>query len=495
MGYNSATGKNFFWRANIFMQIKTYLLALLFAAATLSTPVMAGQIRGRAIQYTSPGGVPEQCIALTPMPGGKYRIGDRQQEQKYCGIDLYNTDTALCPKIWSTSPGTIIYDLSAGSFAGMVSHFERTACRNSKGIRNLPVKQVATFKSTMNASETSGTFSTASLLYYHFSRYFDTMVDVPVAVWRSIDRKNHLHRVTKSGVHLSNKSRMLHAGWLKMEAAEENPITYHPENELFTADGKAIYGILLSSPGHRYNTSVNGTRASGWGIGQNNDFQETAPYLALRSGKPLAEAVRHGLHSARRSSKMNRDLGKNISAAQMVFWMTELTELTLLDYIFNQQDRIGNIDYLPYWYWTDNGQVHKEKAHAKKIPSELNGKNAVLIKRTQLNDNDAGGRLAYINFTKKTKMLEKQRHYRAASYKQLLRLNQDFAARGSLYQYLQDTFALSEKQLRNIVKNTAEATAILQKTCREGKLRFDLQPYEFMLTGTVAEKRINCDQP
>ena len=477
------------------MLMNKFLTTAIFAVITLPVPAMAGQVRGQETNYTSPGGVTEQCIALAPMPGGKYRAGDRKQEQKYCGIDFYDANTALCPKIWSTSPGTIIYDLSAGSYAGRVKQFEQTVCKDSKGAKKQNIKKLAKFKSTMNTRETSGTFSTASLLYYHFSRYFDTVVDIPVAVWRSIDRKNHLHRVSKPGAHLSTKNRMLHAGWLKMVSAEQDPSTYHPEDELFTADGQAIHGILLNSPGHRYNSSVDGTRASGWGKGQNFDFQKTAPYLALRSEKSLAEAVKHGLHSARSNTKMNHDLGKNVSAPQMVFWMTELTEITLLDFIFNQQDRIGNIDYLSYWYWLENGQVHRVKAHNKRIPADLSTKNPLLLKHTQLNDNDAGGRVSYINFTKKTQMLEKQRHYRAAVYKRLLRLNHDFAAQGELYQYLRDTFALSEKQLHHIVINTEEATAILQETCREGKLRFDLDPYEFLRTGTTAEQKIDCEQP
>ncbi len=429
------------------------------------------------------------------MPEGRYRSGDTKLEQQYCAIDFYDRNTALCPKIWSTSPGTIIYDLSRSSFAGRVKHFEENECSRSKEVKKLRVTKLAKLKTTMNGKKTSGTFSTASLLYYHFSRYFDTMTQVPVAVWRSIDRRIHLQRVTGNGVRLTSHNRMLHEGWLKLAEAEKNPASYHPMAELFTDDTNALYGILINSPGHRYRTTVNGTRSSGWGEGQNRDFQKTAPYLALRSEKSLAESVRHGLRSARANKKMNHDLGKNISAAQMVFWMTELTEITLLDFIFSQQDRIGNIDYIPYWYWVANGEVHRKKAHGTRIPAELADKNPLLLKRTQLNDNDAGGRTAYINYTRKTQMLEKQRHYRAATYKRLLRLTNDFAGRGTLYQYVRDTFGLSEKQLKNIVRNTADAAAILQKNCRDGKLRFDLEPYEFLRTGQVSEQRIDCDQP
>jgi len=470
---------------------------IFFLAAVISFPSLAAAslLQGKMTTYTSPGGIAEQCIALLPMPGGNYDADDTRQEQFYCGINFYNDNTALCPKIWSTSPGTLIYDLAKSSYAGKVSYFEQNLCRQQKNLQKRHVDKLAKFKTTMNEKRTSGTFATASLLYYHFSRYFDTAVHVPVSVYRSIDRKNHLQRVTRNGVAWSSHNKMLHAGWQILAASEKNPSFYHPEDELFTADRKAVHGILLNSPGHRYNTEVNGTRASGWGKGQNFDFQKTAPYLALRSDKPLLDAIAYGLHTARRNNKLNRDMGRNISREQMGYWMTELTEITLLDFIFNQQDRIGNIDYLSYWYWRDNGRIHRAPAHGKKIPTELADKNPQLLRRTQLNDNDAGARLSYINFTKKTKMLEKQLHYRATTYKKLLKLNQDFTARGELYQYLHNTFDLSEKQVANIVKNTAEAAAILQHTCHTGKLRFDLDPDTFMRTGKVTEEQLDCDRP
>jgi len=55
----------------------------------------------------------------------------------------------------------------------------------------------------MNAKGTSGTFATASLLYYHLARYLDASVRVPVSVYRSIDRMAHDQRVTQRGLALS----------------------------------------------------------------------------------------------------------------------------------------------------------------------------------------------------------------------------------------------------------------------------------------------------
>ena len=125
------------------------------------------------------------------------------------------------------------------------------------------------------------------------------------------------------------------AGWEKLIAAEQNPDSYSPKSELFIDDDKQIYGILIRGKGERYGSEINGIRSK-WGLKQNQEFTETAPFMALRSDKELSAAIDEGLASARRNSEMKSDLGTQVSGVQMVFWMTELTEITLMDYIFSQ---------------------------------------------------------------------------------------------------------------------------------------------------------------
>ena len=50
---------------------------------------------------------------------------------------------------------------------------------------------------------------------------------------------------------------------------------------------------------------------------------------------------------------------------------------------------------------------------------------AMLLRRTNLNDNDAGGRVAYANFAKTTQMLEKLRHFDGKVYERLVALDRD----------------------------------------------------------------------
>ena len=171
--------------------------------------------------------------------------------------------------------------------------------------------------------------------------------------------------------------------------------------------------------------------------------------------------------------------------------MKELTEITLFDFIFSQQDRVGNIDYVDYWYWLEDDQVHRARASGPGRPNNVPS-GALLLKRTHLNDNDAAGKLQYLNYTKRTGMLEKIRHYSPETYKRLIALNEDFESQGPLYHYVKDHFGLSDRQFGQIVRNTELAVGILGDTCRSGKLRFDLDPESFLLKGEVRPANVEC---
>jgi hypothetical protein len=477
-------------RATLHRALPGLLALITFTAAATD------KVAGDRHTFSSPNGVTETCLALAKMPGGVYSDEDKVTEKALCAIDIYDRHVAVCPKLKSTSPGTFVYELTKGPFAGDQQGFEAKVCPRGDVVVPEADGPPAGFKVTMNARGTSGTFATASLLYYHFARYLDASIHVPVSVYRSIDRKAHEQRVTRRGLDLSAGKKSLtmnHAAWQELEQVEKNPDAYAETDELFTADRTRIYGVLLHVHGKRYGPELNGTRKSGWGEGQNRDFQETAPFLALRSEKPLEEAIAEGLAKAQRDPALKKAMKDGVSKEQMAYWMQDLTEITLLDYIFSQQDRVGNIDYVPYWHWVDGDKVRVAKADGDNPPAEAH--DAKLIRRTWLNDNDAGGKVKYANFTKKTGMLEKIRHYNPETYRRLIALDKDLKAKGELYAYLRDTFGLTEAQLNQGIQATHEAVEILRSTCKAGKLRFDLDPDAFLTTGKAVAQKIDCDNP
>ncbi len=454
------------------------------------------KVLGNATEFKSPNGLNERCIEIERIPGGHFHKKDAEQEAAYCGIDFYASTVALCPKTWSTSPGMMVYDVSSGEYENNREGFERKACREGKSASRHAEDVLAKYKTTMNAKGTSGTFAPSSLLYYHFSRYFDMTVKVPVAVWRSMDATEHHEEVVTAGMVLSSGKhggRMNHAGWQMYANAVQNPKAYHPTDDLFTADRKQVYGVLVSSPGHRYGSEINGTRKSGWGKGQNLDFQETPAFLALRSDKPLKQAIAHGLKTGRKDKRINKDLGPDVSEQQMVFWMKELTEIVLLDFIFSQQDRVGNIDFIPHYYWVEDAKLKHKKANHHKPGDDTVPESAILLHRTNLNDNDAGGRVAYANYTKSTKMLEKLRHMNGQTYQRLMALDADFKSDGPVARWLETSLGLAEAEIKQTRKNTALAADILRSSCEAGNLLFDLDPEAFFVTGSSSAKDIACD--
>ncbi len=217
----------------------------------------------------------------------------------------------MCPKVFSTSPGTLVYSLDGGPYAGNPAGFEAAACGGGVHKGGASGEPIA-YKMSVNTRESSATFANSSLIYYHFARYFHATVHVPVAVLRSIDRKEHSRRVSSRGAALSagrSNLKMNHAAWQALLAAERDPSTYRPAAELFTPEG-LLYGVMLHPSGKRYSEEINGTRKSGWGDGQNRDFQETAPFRALRSEKPLAEAIEEGRRVAFQDPKLAKATGK-----------------------------------------------------------------------------------------------------------------------------------------------------------------------------------------
>ena len=451
---------------------------LLFGIANLG--LASDAVQGEIKAFKSPNGLEERCVILNQIPGGFYSDDDKATESRYCQIDIYDANTAICPKLRSTSPATFIYDLKHGPLAGKQAEFEQTVCPRGEVIVNEAKDAPTDFKVTMNAKNASATFAPASLLYYHFARYFDAYIHVPVSVFRTIDRNSHEQRITARGLAWSAKNpalKMNNAAWLELDKVEKNPQAYADPGELFTSDMRQVFGILMRIEGKRYGEEINGTRKSGWGKGQSFDFQQTPAFTALRSEKPLAEAIKPAV-------------AKGHAAGQIVLWMQELTEITLLDYIFSQQDRVGNIDYVEYWYSKQNDQISYSKAVDKQHQPTVD---AILLKRTFLNDNDAAGKKKYSNFTKVTSMLEATRHYNGKTYQRLQHLAKDVQQKGPLYGYLQNGFGLSDAQLQLATANIQQAAAILLNSCQAKKLRFDLDPDAFLLEGKTTEQTVACE--
>ena len=437
---------------------------------------------------------PEQavrCHVVSPLPGTIATEADQRTEANYCAIDFASPSVALCPKLWSTSPAMLVYDLVSTQWADNAAGFEAEICARGTRARKETGGELAMFKNSVNGRETSGTFAPASLLYYHLSRLLQTRLQVPVSVVAEFPVGQYRQRVVLPGLRHSKDSthlKMLYAGWMEMDGALSAPQAYADRRELFTADGASLWGVLLMNTGRRYGPEMNGTRVSGWGDGQNRDFQKTAPFIALRTDLPLAEAISAAVTEARLDPALAEALPAEISLSQVAWWMGEVSEIVLLDTILRQQDRIGNIDYEWQWLWADEGVVKRSKRQPE-------SQHAVRIRTSWLNDNDAGVRNSYANYAQRTSMLDDWHHMAPGLYRRLQLLAQDLALNGEVARAIRQNYRLSSSQAEGVIRRAMQAAAQLRKRCQQKLLRFDLSPAATLLPHKAVDEAVDCNAP
>lgn len=473
--------------------------AFIFVTFIIPLLAKADAPQGTTTVYASPNGIQEACVILPDIPGGEYSEKDRRRATKNCSVDLYEgINVALCPKTWSTSAAIMVYDIKDMNMSA--SDYETRYCKGKS--KPDEVSTLFKFKFTMNQHDTSGTLSQSPLMYYHFSRYFGTQIDTPIAVYREIDPQTFLERVAEKGYRQAQGD-MIRAAWGYILRAIKNPNTYKPTDDLFVSDRTKMYGVAAKDIGERYGTEFNGTLTGANYDEQNRQFQETAAFRALRVDGDLKTSLDKGLALARQNSHLAKDL-KNVSDLQMVFWMREVTEIAVLDYIMSQQDRVGNIDYVWYWYWVENGQVKsqeekselpRQKISSIPVPAEIAGLKPVLVQRTHIGDNDAGVRVEYANFAKRSRQLENLKHFSAKIYTRLLKLDENLQSRGDLYGYLTSNFGLTDAEIERFVKNTNEAANLLKQQCLAGTLRFDLDSPKNYLVNGDNPVTVDCHRP
>ena len=494
------------------MKTKTKSLSLLLPFSLISLASVAALSqevpRERLTKtFSSPNSLTEQCVAIAKLPMGDYKSSDSEREQKLCAIDFYSDKVALCPKTWSTSPGTIV-----SSFEGLASNVAQaeTLCKY-----NSPLETEAKFKQTMNQSDTSGTFAASSILYYHMARALNTTVGVPVAVYRSMDKDTHYDRVSSKA--RPSNSRMNVAGWNWLKNAEKNPATYNAKSDLFTKDLKQVYGVLLKESGAHYGAEMIGVKD---GNNELMNMQKTPGFLALKANGDLESSIAEGIRSAFTNPTMKTAFASVApSKVQMVLWMNEISEMTILDYIFSQQDRMDNIDYKWHWAYVDEtgavkteevkDDAFKKSSRARMsripVPAAMAGKNAVLIQRTWLNDNDAGGRYEYANYAKSKGMITGLAgatapiaHLKADMYHNLLKLAADFKNKGPNYQVLNTEVRplgytdAGDKRFNQLINNTIAIAQILEKNCSSGVLKLDLVSFKDAVKGQFVAPAASC---
>ncbi|GGE59050.1 hypothetical protein [Actibacterium pelagium] len=471
-----------------------------FALGIANIAEAGSNVTGTVSEFSSWFGVSEQCIRTSPMPGATYTDEDIAQEEALCAMDLYSMDIGICPKIWSTSPSVVLYDLVGSKLEGERRKFQEDICAGGKAARYVATRELARLKFTMNQPGTSAAYAPAPILYYHLSRYLNMNVEVAPAVWRSMDQQVLLGEVALGGAHFtagSLRTQKVNAAWQAIVDAIRDPESYSKEGGYGTAadilleDGLRAYGTLLHAQGSGFDEEVNGIEDDGLGdVEEMRHFMLTPGYITLMIDAPLDEAAKIGIERA--VPPAFETMPDGLSTAQVAYWARELAETTLLDFILSQKDRPGNIDRSDYYAWVSEGAVQWAKEDNHEPGDGAVPEDAMPVSRLALNDNDAAVKVEYQNDAFMTGMLARVRHFDADTYRSLHALAADLTNDGPTWNWLRESSGVSWAEADRIRENVGFAAETLAQSCELGVLRFDLDPDALLLNKEISSQEVAC---
>lgn len=428
--------------------------------------------------------------------------GDLKTEENLCEIDL---DTnPLCPKLNSTNPGTLILDSTK------VTKSETTNSYCAK--RDYDVQ--AKFKQSITCSYTG-----SALAAYHLSRYLDLSFTTPVAVVRTMDWNDHLKVVDQAKTILEKRSNeIIYKSW---DQFSRNYLNNRTETKLFTEGGSFLYGALSENiKKENIYTEVSGV---GPYDTRYERFKMQMPYKRV---------------SASDDSDVEALFEKESVAAEEILptlrQMVDVSDMVILDTLLSQDDRIGNIHFfISYGYFNDKGKYKSHKLtkeninilnslYAKKNgaskpmsrwketdfktltvdflaknPVDKEGvalpKGGILVREMVLKDNDCGVDVdKRSNNMRRVDALEGLKHISAKTYKnimELAKLAHDKSEGISIKDFFEKTLLYREKDYqtsrKSFMDNLNRVILVLQKNCKDGSLKRDLN-FTFEQQGSSA---------
>jgi len=409
----------------------------------------------KTIKYQSPQGILERCVVTKTFPGVKYDKDDAKDTNELCGFSFYKKPletaegeaVALCPKMSSTFPGVEVYEL--GDYSK--EKYETSLCKNQD---KRPTKRAAKFKQSVSCSYTG-----SILGYYHLSRILGDAADVPAAVIRTMDVAEH-KKIAERGVAWSTG--LNNQLWKQVLGYDNNPKT---RNNYFTPDLKQVYGVLSVNPTGEFRYSE---------INKNHADGATAKKMFLTTNE-----VKRVLNPSSVGTFVARDFA---SAAPVLQQMRDMSDLMLMDYLFQQQDRFGNIHAREFYYYLDEkGNVENKRLKrddAGNIKTEKPTADAVVVKKLILKDNDCGSRPGNPKAFHLDE-IKSIRHMSPRTYKGLRYLAQEWQA-GRAHTFFQKEALLKTDDVFGIEgidgfgKRLQTVSETLKAQCDAGKLLLDL---------------------
>ena len=437
--------------------LKTIRILLIGSAVAFSTPSGAvlklNEVAGESqVEHPVPkAATPEVCVVPKHFPLGKYAGKDVERETGLCALDV-GVNAAACAKLNSTNPG-VLFEMPPTGVA--LDAFIASQCKPDG-------KTEAKYKLS-----TSCSYAPSLLAYYHMSRVLGNIVNVPVAVVRTLDLDRH-KAIAQHALRSLKPGELIFQTWARL-----NSLLQNRSSDLVFVDGlKQTYGALQKNPKgeQKYKEFYNGSGAAG--------------PAAFRDKNPIYRSLTNPILAASRTLSQ--------ATLQQMVQFKDAGDFILLDTILGQQDRFGNIhSEIAYYYPAQNkaGEFKlKSENVPKNVPAEAQAK-VMEIKEMILKDNDCG--VVKDDLVKQAKLLDRVAHMDPSTYANLMAFakvaeqpeNKDLFIHGMLF---------SERDYTKVMGNLHEAVTLLKDRCTKGQLKLDLD-LDLHFSGKPLPTTFNCN--
>jgi hypothetical protein len=432
-------------------------------AATQAT--MDADLAKNHARVTVQHGKGDFCVALAHLPGGAYDDKDAKKEDSLCAADFYidakqgaEKPVVLCPKLNSSNPGTNVYELPDGqSKADLQSGAN---CTSKAALDKL--ESVGKYKQTLWCSHTG-----AIIASYHVSRALGDVLNVPVAVLRTMDKESH-RGIVDLGARLtaqkfSNPRTIIRRNWNALW-----PCLHDGRSDCGATP--ATDGLFMQNLGFLWDNDV---KESGFKSGhlvgafmanasEDGNYPGLTTAASLRANKRYVATTKPGLSFSKAFEK---------ETIEGILAMKDMTDMLILDSIIEQQDRFsdsgGNMSHKKYLVWEKDGVMHSERADKRsEAPAD-----ALTIPRMVIEDNDCGLRRGMRRTRGYDAMLAPVRHLAPATYHGLQNLAKTIDSQRDLFT---EGMAMNGREFDRLAENVRDVAKSFADKCAAGKLELDL---------------------
>jgi hypothetical protein len=418
------------------------------------------------VEHVTPGGITESCqllvefpftppdVAADPEVERWYRNHDFSEIADLCKIDFYAPQTTqdvtavgVCTKVHWSTPALEVHAIDQ---VGMKkSTFERYRCKKDR--RRRGAKKVAKLKIPMYHREPE-----SGLLYFHFSRLLGHNAFVYPTTYRTVSRRE-FRKWASVAIDTLTSKRELHrlnplGGWRALFRRHRK--------------GKDVLGgAFAENPrGEKSHYPFKALEDRKTIIGAASVFRKRPYFKVLASRRPVTEQLDFDKTRPRVYDK----------SLQALTYAHDFSQMVILDTLFQQRDRGGNINSLIRYHSVDDKGRIKWK---KKIDNDDDAAKMVKLERVLLKDNDDGLKWDTYGAINLSILVDEVRHLDKLTYERmqwLAGLLEDPASRATIKTYFVESVHVGGDLFDAVADRFIKLAARFEKKHADGKLMLDL---------------------